>query len=137
MAPGQSAEWQSMIALISGNVVVRGADHVVVDCGGVGYRLAVSSETLAQVPALGQAVTLHTQLIVRDDGLYLYGFAEPDERELFTLLLGVPSVGPKLALDVLGSAPVGELVATIASGDAARFTAVKGVGKRTAERIIV
>lgn len=126
-----------MIALISGNVAIRRLDHVVVDCGGVGYRLAVSDQTLRQVPAVGKPVTLHTQLIVRDDAISLYGFAGEDERDLFTLLLSVQSVGPKVALDVLSGGTVAELRSAIATGDAKRFQAVKGVGKRTAERIIV
>ena len=126
-----------MIALVSGTVAVRRADAVVVDCGGVGYRLAVSAETLKRVPALGKPVTLHSHLVVRDDALMLYGFASEDERELFLLLLGVQAVGPKVALAVLSGGPPRALVGAIAAGDAARFQAVPGVGKRTAERIIV
>lgn len=126
-----------MIALVNGSVAVRRGDHVIVDCHGVGYRLAVSSETLRQVPALGREVTLHTHLIVRDDGMHLYGFATEEERDLFLMLLGVQSVGPKVALEVLSGGPTRELLLAIAAGDTARFQAVKGVGKRTAERIIV
>jgi holliday junction DNA helicase RuvA len=109
----------------------------VVDCGGVGYRLAVSGETLRQVPAVGSQVTLHSHLVVRDDALALYGFATEEERELFLLLLGVQSVGPKVALAVLSGGSPRELVGAIAAGDAPRFQAVPGIGKRTAERIIV
>jgi len=126
-----------LIALVSGSVAVRRADHVIVDCGGVGYRLSVSSETLRHVPAVGKPVMLHTHLIPRDDALLLYGFATEDERDLFLMLLGVQSVGPKVALDVLSGGSARDLLAAIAGGDAARFQAVKGVGKRTAERIIV
>jgi Holliday junction DNA helicase RuvA len=126
-----------VIALVSGSVAVRRADHVIVDCGGVGYRLSVSSETLRHVPAVGKQVTLHTHLIPRDDALLLYGFATEEERDLFLMLLGVQSVGPKVALDVLSGGSARDLLAAIAGGDAARFQAVKGVGKRTAERIIV
>jgi len=126
-----------MIALVSGTVAVRRSDHVVIDCGGVGYRLAVSSETLRQVPAAGNQVTLHTHLITREDALLLYGFATEEERDLFLMLLGVQSVGPKVALDVLSGGSARDLLAAIAGGDTARFQAVKGVGKRTAERIIV
>ena len=126
-----------MIALVSGSVAVRRADHVIVDCGGVGYRLSVSSETLRHVPAVGKQVTLHTHLIPRDDALLLYGFATEEERDLFLMLLGVQSVGPKVALEVLSGGSARDLLAAIAGGDAARFQAVKGVGKRTAERIIV
>jgi Holliday junction DNA helicase RuvA len=125
-----------MIALISGRVAVRRSDHVVVDCGGVGYRLAVSTETLKQVPAVGTDVLLHTHLVVRDDALALYGFATEEERELFLMLLGVQTVGPKMALAVLSGAPPRELLSAVAAGDVTRLKA-PGVGKRTAERIIV
>ena len=126
-----------MIALVSGTVAVRRADHVIVDCGGVGYRLSVSGETLRQVPAVGNSVMLHTHLIPRDDALTLYGFASEDERDLFLMLLSVQSVGPKVALEVLSGGPVRELLLALAGGDTARLQAVKGVGKRTAERIVV
>ncbi len=126
-----------MIALISGTVAARRNDHVVVDCGGVGYRLAVSAETLRHVPAVGQPATLHTHLVIRDDALSLYGFATEEERELFLMLLGVQAVGPKVALAVLSGGPPRELLRALAAGDTARLQAAPGVGKRTAERIIV
>ncbi|HEV3000532.1 MAG TPA: Holliday junction branch migration protein RuvA [Solirubrobacteraceae bacterium] len=126
-----------MIALVSGQVAVRRPDSVVVDVGGVGYRLAVSAETLRHVPAAGSDVTLHSHLIVRDDALQLYGFATEEERDLFLLLLGVQSVGPKVALGVLSGGPPRELVRALAAGDAKRLQAVPGIGKRTAERIVV
>jgi Holliday junction DNA helicase RuvA len=126
-----------VIALVSGAVAVRRADHVVVDCGGVGYRLAVSSETLRHVPAVGEPVTLHAHMVVREDAISLIGFATEQERELFLMLLGVQAVGPKVALAVLSAGPPRELLRALAAGDAARFQAVPGIGKRTAERIIV
>jgi Holliday junction DNA helicase RuvA len=126
-----------VIALLSGRVAVRRSDHVVIECGGVGYRLAVSSETLRHVPAIGHEIMLHTHLVVRDDALALYGFATEEERELFLLLLGVQSVGPKVAIAVLSAGAPRDLFAALAAGDAARFQAVPGIGKRTAERIIV
>jgi holliday junction DNA helicase RuvA len=126
-----------MIAMVSGTVAVRRADHVVVDCGGVGYRLAVSSETLRHVPAVGKDVLLHSHLVVREDALALYGFATEEERELFLMLIAVQSVGPKVALAVLSGGPPRELLAAVAAGDTARLQAAPGVGKRTAERIIV
>ncbi len=126
-----------MIALVRGDVAVRRPDHVVLDCGGVGYRLAVSAETLKHVPAAGKPVTLHSHLVVRDDALALYGFHSEEERDLFLLLLGVQAVGPKVALAVLSGGPPRELLSAIAAGDAPRFQAVPGIGKRTAERIIV
>lgn len=126
-----------MIALISGKVAARRVDHVVVDCGGVGYRLAVSAETLRHVPAVGHLTTLHTHLVVRDDALLLYGFATEEERELFLLLLGVQAVGPKVALAVLSGGSPRDLLRAVAAGDTARLQAAPGVGKRTAERIVV
>lgn len=126
-----------MIALITGTVAARRPDSVVIDCGGVGYRLAVSAETFRHVPAVGLQTTLHTHLVVRDDALLLYGFAAEEERELFLLLLGVQAVGPKVALAVLSGGPPRDLLKALAAGDTARLQAAPGVGKRTAERIVV
>jgi Holliday junction DNA helicase RuvA len=126
-----------VIALVRGEVAVRRPDHVVLLAGGVGYRLAVSAETLRQVPAVGRDATLHSHLVVRDDALALFGFATEEERDLFLLLVTVQSVGPKVALAVLSGGPPRELVRAIAAGDTARFQAVPGIGKRTAERIVV
>jgi holliday junction DNA helicase RuvA len=126
-----------MIALLEGTVAVRRADHVVVSCGGVGYRLAVSAETLRHVPRVGQPFEIHTHLIVRDDALLLYGFATEEERDLFLLLIGVQSVGPKMALAVLSGGPPRDLLSAVAAGDTARLQAAPGIGKRTAERIVV
>jgi Holliday junction DNA helicase RuvA len=125
-----------MIAMVSGTVAVRRGDHVVVDCGGVGYRLAVSAETLRHVPAVGKSVVLHSHLVVRDDALALYGFATEEERELFLMLIAVQSVGPKVALAVLSGGPPRDLLAAVAAGNTARLQAAPGVGKRTAERIV-
>ena len=126
-----------MIALVSGTVAVRRGDHVVVDCGGVGYRLSVSAETLRHVPAVGKHVLLHTHMVVRDDALQLFGFGTEEERELFLMLIAVQSVGPKVALAVLSGGPPRDLLRALAAGDTARLQAAPGVGKRTAERIIV
>jgi Holliday junction DNA helicase RuvA len=126
-----------MIALLRGEVAVRRSDHVVVLCGSVGYRAAVSAETLRHVPAIGEQVTLHTHLIVRDDALALFGFHSEQERDLFLMLLSVQAVGPKVALAVLSGGTPRELIGALAASDVARFQAVPGIGKRTAERIIV
>jgi Holliday junction DNA helicase RuvA len=127
-----------VIALVAGEVAVRRPDHVVIEtAGGVGYRLAVSSETLRHVPGVGRAVSLHTHLVVRDDALALFGFATEEERDLFLALIGVQSVGPKVALAVLSGGTPRELMAAVIAGDAARLQAVPGIGKRTAERIVV
>jgi len=126
-----------MIAAVRGEVMVRRPDHVVVEAGGVGYRLAVSAETLKAVPATGRDVFLHAELIARDDSLSLFGFASEEERDLFGELVSVSGVGPKVALAALSGGPARELLRAIASGDAKRFQAVPGIGKRTSERIIV
>jgi len=126
-----------VIASVDGAVTVRRTDHVVIECAGVGYRLAVSAETLRAVPAAGKQTLLHTHLVLRDDGMHLYGFATEAERQLFLLLISVQGVGPKVALAVLSAGAPRDLLRAIAGGDAARFQAVPGIGKRTAERIIV
>jgi Holliday junction DNA helicase RuvA len=126
-----------MIASVSGEVLVRRPDHVVIDASGVGYRLAVSAETLKSVPARGKSTSLHAHLVARDDSLSLYGFSSEEERDLFLHLISVGGVGPKVAMAVLSGGPVRELLRAIAAGDAKRFQAVPGIGKRTAERIIV
>jgi holliday junction DNA helicase RuvA len=126
-----------MIALLRGEVAIRRADHVVILCEGVGYRASVSAETLRHVPKVGEPVTLHTHLIAREDALSLYGFYTEQERDLFLMLLSVQAIGPKVALAVLSGGAPRDLTAAIAAGDARRFQAVPGIGKRTAERIIV
>jgi holliday junction DNA helicase RuvA len=126
-----------MIASVRGEVLVRRPDHVVVESGGVGYRLAVSAETLKAVPARGKETTLHAHLVARDDSLHLYGFASEEERDLFLHLISVSGVGPKVAIAILSGGTPRELLRAIAAGDAKRFQAVPGIGKRTSERVIV
>jgi holliday junction DNA helicase RuvA len=126
-----------VIASVRGEVLTRRAGEVVIESGGVGYRLAVSAQTLRDVPAAGDSTRLHTHLVMRDDALQLYGFTSEAERDLFLMLIGVQGVGPKVALAVLSGGGASELTAAIAAGDAPRFQAVPGIGKRTAERIIV
>jgi len=126
-----------MIASVRGSVILRRSGEVVVEAAGVGYRLAVSAETLREVPAAGEEVELHAHLVLRDDGIQLYGFASETERDLFLMLIGVQGVGPKVALAVLSGGSSRELLSAIAAGDSGRFQAVQGIGKRTAERIIV
>jgi Holliday junction DNA helicase RuvA len=126
-----------LIASVRGALIARRPDHVVVECGGVGYKLAVSANTLKSVPPVGEEVALYAHLVTRDDGMYLFGYASEEERELFLMLTQVQSIGPKVALAVLSGGTPRELINAIASGDSARFQAVPGIGKRTAERIIV
>ena len=120
-----------MIALIRGEVIARGADHVVVDVRGVGYKVF-----LPRHPA-SDSVTLHTHHVVRDDAQQLYGFETREELALFELLITVSGVGPRAALSLLASSRPAQLAAAIASGDVAALSKAPGVGKKTAERLIV
>jgi holliday junction DNA helicase RuvA len=126
-----------MIASVRGEVLVRRPDHVVIESGGVGYSLVVSAETLKSVPARGKQATLHAQLVAREDSLSLYGFANEEERDLFLHLTSVSGIGPKVAIAILSGGAPRELLRAIAAGDAKRFQATPGIGKRTAERLIV
>lgn len=126
-----------MIASVSGCILHKGADHVVVEAAGVGYQLSVSGNTLQQVGAVGESTTLLAALVVREDAMQLYGFSTAEERGLFQLLTGVSGVGPKVALAVLSGMSVAEAEGALVAGDHAHFQKVPGIGKRTAERIIV
>ena len=120
-----------MIAYVSGEIVARGADHVVVDVRGVGYKVFVPRH-----PG-GDTVALHTHHVVRDDAQQLFGFETREELALFELLITVPGVGPKAALSLLAVSSPPALAAAISSGDAAALGRAPGVGKKTAERLIV
>jgi Holliday junction DNA helicase RuvA len=126
-----------VIASLAGRLQERGVDHAVIECGGVGFRVATSSQTLAKLPAAGKQATVLTHLILREDGAHLYGFTTAEERELFLNLISVAGVGPKMALAVLSGSTVADTRAAIASGDVKRFQVVPGIGRKTAERVIV
>lgn len=126
-----------MIASVNGSIVRKGVDHVVVEAAGVGYLLNASTSTIEAVPAVGGRTTLHTELVVREDSMQLYGFAAAEEHELFKLLTSVSGVGPKVALALLSAMSVTEAETALAGGDHARFQKVSGIGKRTAERLVV
>ena len=125
-----------MIARLRGRPVARTAEGLVLDVGGVGYLVHATPSALRR--AAGSAeVTVETYLHVREDAMQLYGFAEPAERELFTQLLTVGGVGPKVALAVVSGSPPADLRRAIALGDHARFQAIPGIGRKTAERIVL
>ena len=126
-----------MIARLSGMVLEKAADTVVVDVGGVGYLVHLSLQSMSRLPAEGSRVDLRTYTHVREDALQLYGFAEEDEERLFHLLIGVSGVGPRLALNVLSGMPAAELAGAIVENQIARLTRISGVGKKTAERLVV
>ena len=125
-----------MISRLRGVPVGRSAEGLVLDVGGVGYLVAATPSALGRADA-GREVSLETYLHVREDALQLYGFADAGERELFVSLLGVSGIGPKVALAVVSSSPPAELRRAIALGDSARFQAIPGIGKKTAERIVL
>ena len=126
-----------MIAHLSGILAETGDGELVVDVNGVGYRVHVSQTCLASLPARGQKVTLRTYTHVREDALDLYGFAGEEEEAVFRELIGVKSVGPRAAQNILSGIAPRELAAAVAGGDVARLTRVPGVGKKTAERLVV
>ncbi len=126
-----------MIASLKGLVLEKDVTEVIVDVNGVGYRVALSILSLARLPEVGQPVSLRIRTVVREDALDLYGFSSRPEEELFLLLTSVSHVGPKLAINVLSGLEVAELTAAIAKGDVARLTKIHGVGKKTAERLVL
>ena len=125
-----------MIAQLSGRPVARTPEGVVLDVGGVGYLLHATPSALRKADG-DDEVTLLTYLNVREDALQLFGFAEQAERDLFVSLLSVNGVGPKVALAVVSGSPAAELRRAIVLEDAARFQAIPGIGKKTAERIVL
>lgn len=126
-----------MIVHLHGELVEKGVGGVVVECGGVGYGVQIPLSTFDRLPAEGTEVRLFTHLAVREDGQTLFGFATRQERDAFELITTVSGVGPKLALSVLSGLAVGDLQLAISQGDAKRLASVKGIGKKTAERIVV
>jgi Holliday junction DNA helicase RuvA len=126
-----------VIAFLTGRLAEKGVGHCLVDVGGVGFRLAMSTSSLASLPSQGDSVTVHTFLYVREDELSLFGFESAEERSLFESLLTVSGVGPKVALAALSSLSPDALMNAIAREDAALIATVPGVGKKTAQRIIL
>jgi holliday junction DNA helicase RuvA len=123
-----------VIARLRGTVAARTTAGVVLDVGGVGYLVAATPRVSARV---GEEATVETYLHVREDALQLYGFASADERELFELLLGVSGVGPKVALAIVSGSTPTELRRAIAREDTARFEAIPGIGRKTAQRVVL
>lgn len=127
-----------MIAHLRGTLAERNPEAVVVDVGGVGYAVTVTADAQRALPSVGADVKLFIYThAVQDGPLALYGFVDPDERRLFEALLSVQGVGPKVAVAILSGLPTGELVRAIAGQDVARLTQIRGVGRKTAERLAV
>ncbi|MCA9664982.1 MAG: Holliday junction branch migration protein RuvA [Myxococcales bacterium] len=126
-----------MIAALRGKLARKEIDRVVVDVGGVGYLVHVSLQSMAELPAAGAEVSLFCHTHVREDALALYGFIDESERQAFELLKGVSGVGPKLAMTVLSGLPVRDLAAAITGAEIKRLTSIPGIGKKSAERLVV
>jgi Holliday junction DNA helicase RuvA len=125
-----------VISRLRGTLVGRTGERVVLDVGGVGYSLAVTPTAARLAEGVGE-VAIETYLHVREDALQLYGFGEPAERELFEHLLAVSGIGPKVALAIVSGSPPGDLRRAIALDDTARFEAIPGIGKKTAQRVVL
>lgn len=126
-----------MIATLSGTLAAVLTDGAVVDVGGIGYRVHLTSTAVSTLPSLGTTIVFHTHLHVREDALTLFGFATADERDLFEILIGVNGIGPKNALAVLGSHTPDGLRKSVVTEDLETLTAVPGIGKKTAGRLIL
>lgn len=126
-----------MIAHLKGLVLEKGPTEAIIDVHGVGYRVAMSLLSLSRLPENGAEVSLRVRTVVREDAFDLYGFLSAVEEDLFLQLTSVSHVGPKMAISVLSGLEVDELVAAIAKGDVARLTKIHGVGKKTAERLVL
>ncbi|HPD56218.1 MAG TPA: Holliday junction branch migration protein RuvA [Smithellaceae bacterium] len=126
-----------MIALISGKVVHKGITHVIVDTHGVGYRVFIPLTTFYELPDTGQNITLHVYTHVKQDGINLFGFYTPQEKDVFELMLGVSGIGPKMSLNILSGISVQELLKAISDGDVKKLVSIPGLGKKTAERLIL
>lgn len=126
-----------MIGRLTGLLVAKQTDTVVLEVSGVGYEVAVTPQTLAALPGVGEEAVLHTHLYVREDLLGLFGFATSEQRDVFRLLLGLSGVGPKVALAMLGTIDPDELRRVVITDDADALTAVPGIGKRTAQKIML
>ncbi len=126
-----------MIDHLSGELASTGDRWVVIDIGGVGYRVQVTEPALQDLAATGGRVTVHTYMVVRDDGIQLYGFAHPQERELFTILIGVTGIGPQTAMNILSRISFEEFAIAIVNDDERTLTRIPGIGQKSAKRLIL
>lgn len=126
-----------MISHLNGILEHIDKNYLVVEVGNVGYHVKVSSSTLSRLPKIGEQIKLFTCQVVREDDISLYGFVSKEERSLFTLLLSVSGIGPKVSLALISSFPVDKLVAAITSGNVALISSVPGIGKKTAQKLVI
>lgn len=126
-----------MIAALSGKILSKGVDRVVVDVSGVGYEVYLTAESISHLPDRGEEAFLHIHTHVREDAIVLFGFRDEEEKEMYLTLTSVSGVGPKLSLAILSGMRVADLCQAIGAKDIKRLTTLQGVGKKTAERICV
>ena len=126
-----------MIYRLRGTLVEKDTEGVVLDAGGVGYRASASLATLRALPSLGEDCVIHTRMVVREDAMLLFGFATKEERTTFDALIGVSKVGPKLALAVLSAMSPAEIAEAVARGDVLKFASVPGLGRKSADRLVL
>jgi Holliday junction DNA helicase RuvA len=126
-----------MIASLNGKLEALGSDWAVINVGGIGFQVHMPTSTLSTLGTIGEEVRLHTHLHIREDNATLYGFASAEELQLFQTLIGVSGIGPKLALSILSAMAVDKLTMAIATGNTHLLTEVPGIGKKTAERLIL
>ena len=126
-----------MIGRLRGVIVEKRLDTVILEVGGVGYVVSVTPRTLSDIPGLGEEAVLHTHLHVREDQLSLFGFDSIADKDLFSLLLGVSGVGPKVAMAILATMTYEQLSLAVAADDVVALTAVQGIGKRSAQKLLL
>lgn len=126
-----------MIALLNGVLAQKSMESVIIDVHGVGYKVSVSLNTFARLPSAGEKILLFVHTAVREDDISLFGFSEESEKKVFLKLIGVNGIGPKLALTILSGIAPADLIEALHREDVARLTAISGIGKKTAERMIL
>src|SRR5205085_9351210 len=126
-----------MIAHLRGRLIARHPNQAIVDAGGVGYDVVISVPTFSELPPAGVEVVLHIHTHVREDQIALYGFLRPEEKHLFEKLISVSGIGPKLAITILSGMPADEMTSAIRGNDVARLTKIPGIGRKTAERMVL
>ncbi len=126
-----------MIAHLRGRLIVKHPNQAIVEAGGVGYDVTITVPTFSELPNLGSDVALHIHTHVREDAIALFGFVHPEEKQLFEKLLSVSGIGPKLAITILSGMPAAEMVGAIRGNDVARLTKIPGIGRKTAERMVL
>jgi Holliday junction DNA helicase RuvA len=130
-------QWLSMIAHLRGKLLAKHPNQAIVETAGVGYDVTISVPTFSELPAIGTEVALHVHTHVREDQIALYGFLRPTEKVLFEKLITVSGIGPKLGITILSGMVADEMVGAIRGNDVARLTRIPGIGKKTAERMVL